>query len=74
MQDYLRSVWAMLTPFKEETTPLLLKHHDLEACGHGACDSIQVVCESPVPAQFERVSPFSEYHFPARPLVLTSEA
>lgn len=75
MQDYLRSVWAMLTPFKEDTIPLLSNHDDLEAHGQGACDSIVVVCDSPpVPAQFERVSPFSEYHFPLRPLVFTSEA
>jgi len=59
MKDYLRSVWAMLTPFKEETTPLLCERHDLEAYGQGACDSIQVVCESPIPA-FERVSPLSK--------------
>ena len=75
MQDYLRSVWAMLTPSKEDTIPLLSNHHDLEAHGQGASDSIEVVCESPpVPAHFERVSPFSEYHFPLRPFVFTSEA
>ena len=81
MQDYLRSVWAMLTPFKEDTIPLLSNHHDLEAHGQGACDTIEVVCDSPpVPArshsphiQFERVSPFSEYHFPLRPFVFTSD-
>jgi hypothetical protein len=77
MQDYLRSVWAMLTAFKEDTIPLLSSHNDLEAHGQGTSDSIEVVCESPhvpVPAHFERVSPFSEYHFPLRPFVFTSEA
>ena len=75
MQDYLRSLWAMLTPFKDDTLPLLAHRHDLEACGQGARDSVEVVCDlhdpphvptsinSPTP-QFERVSPFSEFHPP----------
>ena len=48
MQDYLRSVWAMLTPCKEDTVPLLASNRDLEACG-GAPDagSIVVVCDVP---------------------------
>ena len=83
MQDYLRSVWAMLTPFREDSTPLLPSSHDLEAYGHGApdTDNIVVVCDAPLPVctrshpgQFERVSPFSEYHFPVRPFVLASDA
>lgn len=80
MQDYLRSVWAMLTPFREDTTPLLSNHNDLEAHGQAASDSIVVVCDPPpIPphpqhthSQFERVSPFSECHFPRRSFVLTS--
>ena len=50
MQDYLRSVWAMLTPCKEDTVPLLASNCDLEACGGASdADSIVVVCDAPPP-------------------------
>ena len=81
MRDYLRSVWAMLTPCKEDTVPLLASNCDLEACGGASdADSIVVVCDAPLPVcshshpHFERVSPFSEYHFPVRPFVFASDA
>jgi len=80
MSHYLKSVWAMLTPFKEESVPLLAHaFHDLEACAQAPTpnsDSIVLVCEPPLeipiyshshPSQHVRVSPFSEYHFPLRP-------
>jgi hypothetical protein len=73
MSHYLKSVWAMLSPSKPETLPLLPhKPDDLEACAHdNASDhhSIVLVCE-PVElplythAHHVRVSPFSENHFP----------
>lgn len=81
MQDYLRSLWAMLTPFKEDTIPLLACQYDLEAYGQGGshADGVVVVCDTPpVPphghSQHVRVSPFSEQHFPGRPFVFTSDA
>jgi hypothetical protein len=80
MSHYLKSVWAMLSPFKEEGVPLLAHpFHDLEACAHAPpldSDSVVLVCETPLelpvyshshPNQHVRVSPFSEYHFPLRP-------
>jgi hypothetical protein len=71
--EYLKSVWAMLSPFREESLPLLSKtYHDVESCTHTNTDSIILVCEIPEVAayydhQHARVSPFSEYHFPLRP-------
>lgn len=76
--EYLKSFWTMLSPFREETLPLLSKKYDdLEACAHGNADSIVLVCEIPeVTAyhnhQHARVSPFSEYHLPLRPFVQVS--
>jgi hypothetical protein len=73
MSHYFKSVWGMLSPFREERSPLLPhKPDDLEACVHGdPCDSdsVVLVCEPPhVPlyahAHHVRVSPFSENHFP----------
>jgi hypothetical protein len=70
MTEYLRSLWAMLAPFKEDNLPLIpTPYNDLEACEHSSCDSIMLVCEIPELAvhnrtQHIRVSPFSEDHFP----------
>lgn len=81
MSHYLKSVWAMLHPFKEETSPLLPhKLDDLEACVLGSTsntDTIVLVCESLqvqpyTQNQHVHVSPFSEYHPPLRPLTTTS--
>ena len=85
MSHYLKSVWAMLSPFREESEPLLAHpFHDLEACAQTPTpnsDSIVLVCEPPLeipiyshrhPNQHVRVSPFSEYHLPLRPFALTS--
>jgi hypothetical protein len=73
MQRYLSTVWAMLSPFTGEVSPLLerlepleelegLEALDLEAHGEGGADSIVLVCE--VPEEHVRVSPFSEDHAP----------
>jgi hypothetical protein len=76
MQRYLSTVWAMLSPFTGEVSPLLerleglqgleeleaLETLDLEAHGEGGADSIVLVCE--VPEEHVRVSPFSEDHAP----------
>jgi hypothetical protein len=35
----------MLTPFRDDTLPLIAHRHDLEASGQGACDSVEVVCD-----------------------------
>jgi hypothetical protein len=81
MSHYLKSVWAMLSPSKPETLPLLPhKPDDLEACAHDNAsdyDSIVLVCEpAELPlythAHHVRVSPFSENHFPLRSLTTTS--
>jgi hypothetical protein len=77
--EYLKSLWTMLSPFKEERWPLLAhKYDDVEAYGHGTTPeshSIVLVCEIPEVAAYHatgaphvRVSPFSEDHFPLRPL------
>lgn len=78
--EYFKTFWTMLSPFREETLPLLSKkYEDLEACTHSGdgTDSIMLVCEVPeVTAyhnhQHARVSPFSEYHLPFRPFVQAS--
>ena len=73
--EYLKSLWTMLSPFREESLPLIShKYEDLEAYGHGipqASDNIVLVCEIPEAAAYHgtgfrhvRVSPFSENHFP----------
>lgn len=73
MQRYLSTVWAMLSKYTGETSPLLerlepleelegLEALDLEAHGQGSEDSIVLVCE--VPEEHVRVSPFSEDHAP----------
>jgi hypothetical protein len=73
MQRYLSTVWAMLSKYTGETSPLLerlepmqgleaLDSLDLEAHGEGGSDSIVLVCE--VPEEHVRVSPFSEEHLP----------
>ncbi len=77
MQRYLSTVWAMLSPFTGEASPLLerlepmqgLEALDLEAHGQGGMDSIVLVCEVPEAAasggrEHVRVSPFSEDHLP----------
>ena len=82
MRAYLQRVWAMISPFREEATPLMDKHRDLEAYGHTDSDTILFVCDLPdMPPHFQpsqnthpqhthtRVSPFSEYHFPLRPFI-----
>ena len=79
MAHYFKRVWAMITPFREETAPLLPdKASDLEACAYGSAagsDSIVLVCEAPedpeapAPSHHVRVSPFSEDHFPPWPLL-----
>ena len=75
MSQYFKSVWAMLSPSKEENSPLLPeKSDDLEACVYGsaaASDSIVVVCGSPEgPANSHvRESPFSGDHFSPWPLI-----
>jgi hypothetical protein len=63
---YLSMVWVMLSPFREETSPLL-EQLDLEAHGQGSLDSIVMVWEMPEVAasqesEYVRVSPFSEDH------------
>ena len=67
MQRYLSTVWAMLSKYTGEASPLLerlepLESLDLEAHGEGGADSIVLVCE--VPEEHVRVSPFSEDHLP----------
>ena len=78
MSHYLKSVWAMLSPSKPESLPLLPhKPDDLEACAYDSSsnrDSIVLVCETPelplyTHTHHVHVSPFSEYHFPLRPFV-----
>ena len=69
MSVFLKSCWAMLAPFKEESLPLIsTQYDDLEACGNST-DCIMLVCEIPEVAahahtQHVRVSPFSEDHPP----------
>ena len=79
--EYFKSLWTMLSPFREETLPLLSrKYDDLESCTHANtanADSIVLVCEIPEVAAYHnhqhvRVSPFSEHHFPLRPFVQAS--
>lgn len=79
--EYFKTFWTMLSPFREETLPLLSKkYEDLEACTHtngDGLDNIMLVCEIPEVAayhshQHARVSPFSEYHLPIRPFVWAS--
>ena len=81
--EYFKSLWTMLSPFREETLPLLSKRYDdLESCTHtngNSTDSIVLVCEIPEVAayhnhQHARVSPFSEYHLPLRPFTQASGA
>jgi len=73
--EYLKSLWTMLSPFREESLPLLSqKYDDLEAYGQAVpavSDSIVLVCEIPEASAYHglgfqhvRVSPFSENHFP----------
>ena len=80
MQRYLSTVWAMLSKYTGEASPLLerlepmqgleaLEALDLEAHGEGGADSIVLVCEVPEVAasggrEHVRVSPFSEDHAP----------
>jgi hypothetical protein len=52
MSVFLKSCWAMLTPFKEESLPLMYtQHDDLEACENSensdSTDCIMLVCEIP---------------------------
>jgi hypothetical protein len=66
MQGYLKMLWAAVSPFTEESVPLLGKlgkvgnvgtrpdaAGDLEACGQGGSGRVVVVCEP--------TSPFVEY-------------
>ena len=60
MQEYLKRLWASVSPFTEERLPLLGKRRDvsvikddLEACGQGGGGRVVVV--------FEPTSPFVEY-------------
>ena len=75
MSQYFKSVWAMLSPCKEENSPLLPeKSDDLEACVYGSdstSDSIVVVSGSPEgPAcTHVREGPFPGDHFPPWPLI-----
>jgi hypothetical protein len=74
--EYLKSLWTMLSPFREESLPLLSqKYEDLEAYGHAVpavSDSIVLVCEIPEASAYHgiglhhvRVNPFSENHLPS---------
>jgi len=88
MRGYLQRVWAMISPFREEATPLMDKHRDLEAYGHTDSDTILLVCDLPdmpphmqpphththPPHTHTRASPFSEDHFPLRAFRPTSNA
>ena len=64
MQAYLRRLWAAVSSFTEESTPLLARRRatdDVEACVQGGGERVLVVCE---PAEVRvQVSPFSEEHF-----------
>ena len=74
MRGYLQRVWAMISPFREEATPLMDQHRDLEAYGHTDSDTILLVCDlpdmpphmQPPPHTHTRVGPFSEDHCPLR--------
>ncbi len=62
MQAYLKRLWAAVTLFTEESTPLLRRRpDDLEACGQGGdSDCVVVVCELARRPE-AKASPFSEY-------------
>ena len=68
MSEYLRTLWSMLAPFKEESLPLISNtYDDLEACANPS-DSIVLVCEIPevaayARAQHARVGPSSDDYF-----------
>lgn len=58
MSVFLKSCWAMLAPFKEDSLPLMYtQHDDLEACENStdcensensdSTDCIMLVCEIP---------------------------
>ena len=66
MSGYLKTLWSVLAPFREENLPLISNTHDLEACDNPS-DNIVLVCDLPEVAAYAqrvRVSPFSEDHFP----------
>lgn len=84
MRGYLQRVWAMITPFREENTPLMTKHRDLEAYGYADSDTILFIPDlSDMPLHIQTphtqrthtsVSPVSQYPTPLRPLMHTSSA
>ena len=60
MSVFLKSCWAMFTPFKEDSLPLVSTQYDLEACENStdcenptdcensdSTDCIMLVCEIP---------------------------
>jgi len=60
MSVFLKSCWAMFTPFKEDRLPLVSTQYDLEACENStdcenptdcensdSTDCIMLVCEIP---------------------------
>ena len=54
MSVFLKSCWAMFTPFKEDSLPLVSTQYDLEACENptdcensDSTDCIMLVCEIP---------------------------
>jgi hypothetical protein len=76
MAQYFKSVWAMLSPSRPESMPLLpVKPDDLEACVYGSAatsDSIVLVCESPEAPEAREAPEAQEAPAPHRPHVRVS--
>jgi hypothetical protein len=62
MRAYLQRVWALLSPYRGESTPLMAQHHDLESYGHTPSDTILLVCEPPDPPALAHPSPGQHLH------------
>jgi hypothetical protein len=62
MRAYLERVWALFSPYRGESTPLMAQHHDLESYGHTPSDTILLVCEPPDPPALAHPSPVQHLH------------